>query len=122
MDLGYLNVRHNVIYTKKKQKRQIDVEFYETTIFGKNKSICECKYRQNGYLDLEDALAQLLSAKRFVKAGNLYLATNFPIKNRDYIYKRTKVIVYDSIILQELDKVRGGNKSQSLEHKIAKIT
>ena len=120
IDLGYLNVKHNVIYTRKNRKRQIDVEFYEPGLL-KRKSICECKYRQNGPFDLEDTLAQLLSARRFVKADNLYLATNFPIRERDYIYKQTRVIVYDSTILQELDKIRGGNKTQSLEQKIARV-
>lgn len=105
MDLGYQNVRHNVIYTKKGVKRQIDVEFYEIGLLNK-KSICECKYRNNGFFDLEDTLAQLITAKKFVRANNIYLATNFPIKDRDYIYRKTKVIVYDSSMLQELDKIR----------------
>jgi hypothetical protein len=47
MDLGYRKVTHNVVYRKRKHKRQVDIEYYfRPNIFlGLRKGISECKYQ-----------------------------------------------------------------------------
>lgn len=84
-----------------------------------HKGICECKYRSSNYFDIEAIIKQTLSAKRFVKADQACIATNYAVQNKDAIYKKTGVIMYDRIMLQRMDTIRGGNGS--LEEQIKKI-
>ena len=51
-DLGYKDVRQNVIYSSNKSTRQVDVE-YKTGLVICRTMIVECKYSSNGQIQLK---------------------------------------------------------------------
>lgn len=102
-------------------KRQIDIEFYEGFL-ARKKSIVECKYRTIGSFNLEETLAQVLSAKNLTNASEAYLMTNIGIPEKEIIQKEIGIRVYDRRILLALDEMRGNYSNDSLEKRIIKYS